>query len=61
MLSPDNHSDELEDEYSPAVYDLGSEEICFLPDSQNYCVCFVDMVDSTGITAKISDHQKIRQ
>ncbi len=61
MLSPDNHSDELEDEHSPAVYDLGSEEICFLPDSQNYCVCFVDMVDSTGITAKISDHQKIRQ
>jgi two-component system, OmpR family, response regulator ChvI len=61
MLSPDNHSDELEDEHSPAIYDLGSEEICFLPDSQNYCVCFVDMVDSTGTTAKISDHQKIRQ
>jgi two-component system, OmpR family, response regulator ChvI len=61
MLSPDNHSDELEDEHSLAVYDLGSEEICFLPNSQNYCVCFVDMVDSTSITAKISDHQKIRQ
>jgi two-component system response regulator ChvI len=62
MLSPDNpSSDDLEDEHSPAVYDLGSEEICFLPNSQNYCVCFVDIVDSTRITAKISDHQKIRQ
>src|SRR5918912_3511011 len=62
MLSPDNpSSDHLEDEHSAAVYDLGSEEICFLPNSQNYCVCFVDMVDSTSITAKISDHQKIRQ
>ena len=61
MLSPDNPSDNLKDEHSPGVYDLGSEEICFLPNSKNYCVCFVDMVDSTSITAKISDHQKIRQ
>ncbi len=61
MLSPDNPSDDLEDEHSPAVYGLGYEEICFLPDSQNYCVCLVDIVDSTGTTAKISDHQKIRQ
>src|SRR5918999_3959093 len=61
MLSPGTPSDNLEDEHSPAVYDQGSEEICFLPNSQNYCVCFVDMVDSTGITSKISDHQKIRQ
>jgi len=62
MLSPDTPSDNLEDEHSPAVYDQGSEEICFLPNSQNYCVSFVDMVDSTGITAEISDHhQKIRQ
>jgi two-component system, OmpR family, response regulator ChvI len=61
MRSLDNPQDVLEDEHSPAFYDLGSEEICFLPNSQNYCVCFVDMVDSTGITAKVSDHQKIRQ
>ncbi|MBD0359364.1 MAG: response regulator [Nitrososphaeraceae archaeon] len=61
MLSPDNPSDNLEDAHSPAVYDPSFEEICFLPNSQNYCVCFVDMVDSTGITAKLSDHQKIRQ
>jgi two-component system response regulator ChvI len=61
MRSPENPSDDLEGEHSLAAYDLASEEICFLPNSQNYCVCFVDMVDSTGITAKISDHQKIRQ
>jgi two-component system response regulator ChvI len=61
MLSPDNSSDNSEEEHSPALYNLDSEEICFLPNSQNYCVCIVDMVDSTGITAKISDPQKIRQ
>jgi class 3 adenylate cyclase/CheY-like chemotaxis protein len=61
MRSLENPPDDLEDEHSLAVYDLASEEICFLPNSQNYCVCFVDMVDSTSITAKISDHQKIRQ
>jgi two-component system, OmpR family, response regulator ChvI len=61
MRSLGNPPDDLEDEHSLAVYDLASEEICFLPNSQNYCVCFVDMVDSTSITAKISDHQKIRQ
>jgi CheY-like chemotaxis protein/class 3 adenylate cyclase len=61
MRSLDNPSDDLEDGHSPAIYDLASEEICFLPNSQNYCVCIVDIVDSTSITAKISDHQKIRQ
>jgi two-component system, OmpR family, response regulator ChvI len=61
MRSLENPPDDLKDKDSLAVYDLASEEICFLPNSQNYCVCFVDMVDSTGITAKISDHQKIRQ
>src|ERR671923_1068854 len=38
-----------------------TEEICFLAHSQNYCVCFVDMVNSTKITAEISDRQKVRQ
>ena len=61
MRPLENPPDDLEDEHSLAVYDLASEEICFLPNSQNYCVCYVDMVDSTSITANISDHQKIRQ
>jgi hypothetical protein len=33
MLSPDNLLDDSEDKHSPGVYDLGYEEICFLPDS----------------------------
>ena len=61
MRSLENLADDLEDQHSLTVYDLDSEEICFLPNSHNYCVCFVDMVDSTSITTKISDHQKIRQ
>ena len=61
MRSLENPLEDLEDEHSLAVYNLASEEICFLPNSQNYCVCFVDMIDSTSITATISDHQKIRQ
>jgi two-component system, OmpR family, response regulator ChvI len=61
MRSLEDPPDDLEDEDSLFVYDLASEEICFLPNSQNYCVCIVDMVNSTSITAKISDHQKIRQ
>ncbi|MFL6360454.1 MAG: hypothetical protein ACJ72V_14075, partial [Nitrososphaeraceae archaeon] len=44
-----------------SVFDIASEEICFLAHSQNYCVCIVDMVNSTKITAEISDHLKIRQ
>jgi two-component system, OmpR family, response regulator ChvI len=44
-----------------SIFDLASEEICFLAHSQNCCVCFVDMVNSTKITAEISDHQKVRQ
>src|SRR3712207_1776149 len=61
MRSLEDPPDDLEDEDSLVVYDLASEEICFLPNSQNYCVCIVDMVDSTSISANISDHQKIRQ
>jgi CheY-like chemotaxis protein/class 3 adenylate cyclase len=44
-----------------SIFDLASEEICFLAHSENYCVCFVDMVNSTKITAEISDRQKVRQ
>ena len=42
------------------IFDL-AKEISFLDHSQNYCVCFVDMVDSTKITAEISDRRKIGQ
>ena len=49
----------LEDEDSLPSFNLSSEEICFLPKSQNYCVCFVDMVDSTKVISQIYAHQKI--
>ena len=42
------------------IFDL-AKEISFLDHSQNYCVCFIDMVDSTKITAEISDRRKIGQ
>ena len=44
MLPPDNSSDDVDEEHSPAIYDLDSDEICFLPNSQNYCVCIVDKI-----------------
>jgi two-component system response regulator ChvI len=42
------------------IFDL-AKEISFLDHSQNYCVCFVDMVNSTKITTEISDRRKIGQ
>ncbi len=44
----------------PSIFDR-AQEIRFLPHSQNYCVCFVDLVNSTKITAEISDQRKIGQ
>src|SRR5919198_3337393 len=31
------------------------EEVQFLPESQSYCVCYIDIVNSTGITAGLSE------
>jgi two-component system response regulator ChvI len=58
--SPKDPSDNLGADDSLSIFDL-TEEICFLAHSLNCCVCFVDMVNSTTITAQISDHQKVRQ
>ena len=52
--NPNNNESVPFDFYNP------SEEISFSGHSQNYCVCFVDMVDSTKITAQIADAGKIR-
>jgi two-component system, OmpR family, response regulator ChvI len=49
------------DESVPFYFNSPSEEISFSGHSQNYCVCFVDMVDSTKITAQIADAGKIRK
>src|SRR2546422_1983174 len=50
-----------DDEADPFTQiEIPHEEISFLNRSQNYCICFIDMVTSTKITAEISDPAKIR-
>jgi two-component system, OmpR family, response regulator ChvI len=49
-------------EKSPIEFNIRTEEIYFADQSNGYyCVCFVDMVDSTQITAKIADGNKIKK
>jgi two-component system, OmpR family, response regulator ChvI len=38
-----------------------TEEISFLSNSNSYCVCFVDMIDSTKIIAQIAIPDKVRK
>jgi CheY-like chemotaxis protein len=54
-------SDNSGSDDNQSIFDLASDEICFLAQSLNCCVCIVDMVNSTKITANISNYQKIRQ
>jgi two-component system, OmpR family, response regulator ChvI len=54
-------SDKSGSDDDQSIFDLASEEICFLDRSINCCVCFVDMVNSTEITAEIFDRRKIGQ
>ncbi len=37
--------------------DSSMDEVEFLPESKSYCVCFIDMVNSTGITGGLSEEQ----
>ena len=37
------------------------EQITFINFSHNYCVCFIDVVDSTKITAEINESSKIQE
>ena len=38
-----------------------TEEISFLTNSDSYCVCFIDMIDSTKIIAQIAIPDKVRK
>jgi CheY-like chemotaxis protein/class 3 adenylate cyclase len=58
--SLEDPSDNLGRDDSLSILDL-VEEITFLDRSLNCCVCFVDIVNSTKVTAEISDRQKVRQ
>jgi CheY-like chemotaxis protein len=52
----------LGDKESPIEFDIRTEEIYFSDQSNGYyCVCLVDMVNSSQITAKIADSNKIRK
>ncbi len=37
------------------------DEIKFLPGSHNYCICIIDIVDSTSIMAKMTNSDDIRK
>ena len=44
-----------------SVFDIASEEISFHDRSMNCCIGFVDMVNSTKVTAEIPERQKVGQ
>jgi CheY-like chemotaxis protein/class 3 adenylate cyclase len=54
-------SGNLRAEDSLSISDLASEEISFLDRSMNCCIGFVDMINSTKVTAEIYGRQKIGQ
>src|SRR5919106_2641219 len=58
---PEDASNNLGAEGSLSISDLASEEISFLDRSMNCCIGFVDMLNSTKVTAEIYNRQKIGQ
>jgi two-component system response regulator ChvI len=62
--SPDHedHDQSLANKESTFEFDIRTEEIYFEDRSNGYyCICFVDMVNSTQITARIADGNKIKK
>src|ERR687890_235877 len=59
--SPKDAPENLAAESPLPVFDLASEEIYFLDRSMNCCIGFVDMLNSTKVTAEIYDRGKIGQ
>ena len=58
----DNHDNSLADSERSFEFDIRTEEIYFADQSNGYyCICFVDMVNSTQIIAKIADGNKIKK
>ena len=58
----DRNSSPLADNEKSIEFDIRTEEIYFADQSSGYyCVCIVDMVNSSQITAKIADGNKIRK
>jgi CheY-like chemotaxis protein len=63
--SYDSHNDDsgpLAEKESSFEFDIRTEEIYFADQSNGYyCVCFVDMVNSSQITARIAGGNKIKK
>jgi two-component system response regulator ChvI len=62
--SPDHedHDQSLANKESTFEFDIRTEEIYFEDQSNGYyCICFVDMVNSTQVTARIADGNKIKK
>ncbi|MDQ3947489.1 MAG: hypothetical protein M3218_00005, partial [Thermoproteota archaeon] len=58
----DSNGSRLADKEKPVDFDIRTEEIYFADQSNGYfCVCIVDMVNSSKITAKIADGNKIKK
>lgn len=58
----DRNDSPLADNEKSIEFDIRTEEIYFADQSSGYyCVCIVDMVNSSQITAKIADGNKIRK
>jgi CheY-like chemotaxis protein/class 3 adenylate cyclase len=58
----DRNGSPLADNEKSIEFDIRTEEIYFADQSSGYyCVCIVDMVNSSQITAKIADGNKIRK
>ena len=58
----DRNSSPLADKEEAVEFDIRTEEIYFADQSNGYyCVCFVDMVNSSQITARIADGNKIKK
>ena len=58
----EEHDQSLAHKESNFEFDIRTEEIYFADRSNGYyCICFVDMVNSTQITAKIADGNKIKK
>jgi two-component system response regulator ChvI len=58
----DSSKGKLDSDESVHFYLNGlSEEISFSGQTQNFCVCFVDMVGSTKITAETTNTEKVRK
>jgi two-component system, OmpR family, response regulator ChvI len=65
MSAPPNHDTDLSpsaNKKSSFEFDIRTEEIYFADQANGYfCICFADMVNSTEVTAKIADGNKIKR